>query len=187
MKLLRDLAPVILIVACASPCMADHCPEESITPGPADTVMCGIDVANAHMEDLIQNFGSPTSSHASPCDGCPSNSGANSHAWKLGTATLTASTEFYTDAFGKKIEPVLVMKLQGDNRAKNLRTGRGLRLGDSAATVKRLYGTVFRTAPVNSERLPGSMMTYCFSDESELSVGIENGRVTSILVFISEE
>ena len=175
------------VLLCASHVLADHCPEQLVTPGEPDLVLAGIHMSDAHIEDVIGQFGPPASSTDEPLDDAPVGSGAADHVWHLGRATLTASTEYYHDKSGKKVESVLFLKVEGPDRAERLKTGRGLTLGDPRDHISALYGPALLSHPVNAPRPTGTAVAYCFSDDSELVFGLEHDRVTSIEVYISEE
>ncbi len=166
---------------------ADHCPDASVTPGKSDLVLAGVDLTSARIEDVVERFGAPSSTLQAPVEDAPAGSGAADHVWHIGGATVTASTEFYHDGSGRKVESVLVLRVQGPGRAPSLRTGRGAGLGDSPGRIKSLYGRRALTEPVNASAPAGTVMAYCFTDESELVFGIEHGRVTSIMLYVSEE
>src|SRR3989442_8367085 len=114
---LRSAVLGTLFLAGVSTVVADHCPEESVTQGRPEAWLAGIDVSHAHIEDVIGRFGPPASTSSDgPCDGCPLGSGSGEHVWHLGPAQLTALSEFYHDDSGKKVESVLVMKVEGPSR-----------------------------------------------------------------------
>jgi hypothetical protein len=177
----------LAVFVCISNAQADHCPESSITAGTPDLVLASIDLSHAHIEDVINRFGVAASSNEAPVEGGPSGSGSGTHVWQIGRARLTAATEFYRDKSGKKIESVLMLSVEGPDRATALQTGRGVGLGDTPGKIKSVYGPQFLNKSINAPRPVGTMLGYCFSDESELVFGIEQGRVTSIMLYISEE
>ncbi len=87
---------------------------------------------------------------------------------------------FYHDG-AKRVESVVSVRIDGTEAVRDLQTKRGLRLGDSFDRVRELYGPTFKNGRVNGPELPGNTRTVCFSNETELEVGVDtNGRVVAI-------
>ena len=179
--------PLLTMLLPWSSLVADHCPDETIAPGNPDMVLAGINMSTAHIEDVIARYGPPSARNHEPVEGGPPGSGSADYAWQIGRATLTASTEFYRDESGKKIESVLVLRVHGPESSGRLQTGRGVGLGDPVAKVKSVYGSTYLDRTINAPRPSGTKVVYCYSDETELVFGIEQGRVSTIVLFISEE
>jgi hypothetical protein len=74
------------------------------------------------------------------------------------------------------VETLEVVRVSGEPSAQVSGTGRGLKLGDPFERATRLYGTAYVEGTVNGPRLGTRTITYCFSDETELSLGLDGAH-----------
>ena len=186
----RKLVAAVLTFAGFATALTDHRPEGSTGAREADTVLAGIDMALADIDDLVERFGPPAVNRDYyPCTTCPPPmNGSAVYVWQLGPAKLTAATLTYQDETGKKkIELLRFVKVEGPAGASELHTGRGAELGDSADEVSALYGNMPRKTLPRSAEIGVPTMIFRLFDGSELSFLLEEGRVSAIFLAISRE
>jgi len=162
------------------PVLADHCPEEKTTNVPSEHLLAGVDVTQAKLPDVVRVLGNPNKHEEGAGEGYPPGSGWGEYKWKHGATTVKVSTEFYTSESGARVESVEVVQISGA-RSSLKGTGKGLQLADTEAQMTDLYGVTFVNGTVNGRELGARTITYCFEDETELSVGLDKaGRVAVI-------
>ena len=160
--------------------VADHCPEESIAKVEPETQLARISFERGGFPRVAQIYGPPGTSHEVSDSGYPPGSGEANYSWQVGLGRLEVFTMFYRDS-GKRIESVVAVRTDGVASVPGFQTGRGLRLGDTFGHATKLYGPVYLSRSVNGPDLPGETRTFCFSDGTELGVGIDaKGKVTAI-------
>ena len=177
---MRILAIMILLFTSqASVLFADHCPEESIAVGRSESHLAGISFERGEFPGVMSRYGPPTSSAETRDPDYPG-SGDARYVWQVESARLEVCTMFYHES-DRRVESVISVRVEGEAGVSTLQTGRGLRLGDSIDRAIELYGTVLYRGSVNGPTLPGEIRTFCFPDESELSVGVDaKGKVTAM-------
>lgn len=156
---------------------ADHCPDDKMADGEPEQALAGISFEHDRIENVLARFGTPAKHDEGRDNDYPVGSGWASYEWKRGRATITVSTEFYTADSGARVEGMEVVELSGEPSGQAQGTGRGLRLGDSFDRTTKLYGTRYVEGTVNGPLLGKRMITYCFSDETELSLGFNGAGV----------
>jgi hypothetical protein len=179
-RMYRVVALIIVFIGCFMPVWADHCPDDSMATGPSETELARISFERGNFLKVIRRYGPPGLVEEKTDASFPSGSGEARYSWRVGTAKLEVFTMFYRDGH-KRVESVVAVRVDSTTAVRGLQTKRGLRLGDSFEQVLKLYGPVFMSRRVNGPELPGKTHTVCFSDETELGVGVDtNGRVIAI-------
>ena len=177
----RTILAAAVLVFAARVASADHCPEARTTNAPPETSLAGVDFGRDKLPDVVARLGKPTNHKEGRDDSDPAGSGWSEYEWKQRKVTVSVSTEFYTADTGGRVEAVEVIQLSGAASRVDLGTGRGLRLGDDLNRVVAVYGATYVEGTVNGPQLGKQTMTYCFSDDTELSVGLDpNHRVVAI-------
>src|SRR5882724_4399605 len=172
---------VLFITLVPSVDLADHCPDEALADGVSEHVLAGIDLVNGKLEQVQAIFGAPSDSQEGTGPDYPEGSGYVAYEWKATGTVLSLDTEFYHDEGGRRVESLVAAKITGTPSSRRLGTGRGLRLGDTWKRAQRLYGHRFVDGTVNGPRLGTKTITYCFSDDTELEVGLDaDGRVVGL-------
>jgi hypothetical protein len=102
------------------------------TPGTPETVLAGIDIHHTPIANVSKLYGEPEGVFAAPE---PYPAGTKQYKWGRLTVTLLVLTQ-PTPAG----DTVTAIQIQGDGDNRPIsRTGRGLKLGDKAEAVKKLY------------------------------------------------
>ena len=141
LALLKCCALAYLILACAvSGVGQDHLPDSQTAIGSDESVLAGIDVNNASLEQVRKTFGKPTEMR----DENPASDGVHgsrTYVWRKPRLLLTVGT-FVSD---KPNVPDLVfyVSVYGGNGAVG-QTGRGLKLGARYDDIVKYYGNHFR-------------------------------------------
>ena len=169
---IQRLVVAAVLVFAARVAWADHCPEDRTASAAPETSLAGVDVIRDKVPDVLARLGKPTSHKEGREADYPVGSGWADYEWKYSRATVSMSTEFYTSDTGARVEAVELIQMSGTSSRAPLCTGKGLRLGDEVKRVLALYGTTYVEGTVNGPELGKRTMTYCFSDETELSIGL---------------
>jgi len=156
---------------------ADHCPEDRVTSGEPEQSLAGVSFEHDTIERLLTRLGKPAKHEEGHDPDYPVGSGWASYEWKRGRTTINVATEFYTAESGARIEGLEVVELLGDPSDQVPGTGRGLRLGDALDRATKLYGTRYVEGTVNGPKLAKRTITYCFTDETEPSLGLNDTGV----------
>ena|GEM_PF-4379027 len=179
---------LILWITVVSPCFADHCPEALIAQGVPEHGLSGIDLVTGTLQQVRSRFGAPTETREGTDPQDPPGSGYVLYKWKVRDAVLTVDTGFYHDKAGRRVETLVAATLAGTQRDPQLGTSRGLRLGDTWGHARRLYGGRFVNGTVNGPKVGPKTVTFCFSDETELEIGLgPNGRIIGLRLAPSQE
>ncbi len=100
-----------------------------------ETVLAGIDIFHTTIPDIIKLYGPPEGVYAAPE---PYPAGTKQYKWGRLTVTLRVLTE--PSPSGDKINAI---QIDGDGDGKPItRTGRGLKLGEKADAIKKIYGVL---------------------------------------------
>jgi hypothetical protein len=179
-RMYRLLATTIVLLGFFTSALADHCPDDSIAAGLSETELARIGFERGKFPKVLQRYGPPGSIEEKTDASFPSGSGEARYSWKVGTARLKVFTMFYNDG-NRRVESVVAVRVDGNAAVRDLQTKRGLRLGDDFGRVLEIYGRTFMNGRVNGPELPGKTRTICFSDETELGVGVDaSGKVIAI-------
>lgn len=117
----------------AGPVLADHLPDNKLASGKGDTVLCGFDPRFTPMKDILSKLGKPDR-----IDPWPEDKLNFTYQWSRGPLTIEVNTyHFYADYLNR---PPVWIEVSGSDPEGFCKTGRGLKLGDSLADVRRLYG-----------------------------------------------
>src|SRR5689334_5299702 len=122
-----------LAVSFASGARADHPSKDSLALGKPETSLAGIDLRTATLEDVIRRYGPPTRQRETANEPL-----WRGYVWQLPGAKLELSV--FGKGGGARVGDIYV---EGVSREAAGSTGRGLRLGDDAEAVARLYGNKF--------------------------------------------
>jgi len=157
--------------------MASGAPEHSVA---------SIDVSQARIDAVMRRRG-PPERHTNYTDPrYPAGSGQGEYVWELGGLDLQVTTLFYTGGDGKRVESItgVTVFLARAQAHARFGTGRGVQVGDTAKTVRKLYGR--RYAREDTDSYP--RMKYCFSDDTRLHFRFDaRGRVDEIMLERSVE
>ena len=161
--------------------LADHCPEDKLTSGEPEHVLVNISIKHDTIQSVFANLGTPTKRKEGRHSNDPAGSGWAEYTWKRPDYTITVSTEFHTTDSVTRVEVLEIVTLSGEPATQVRGTGRGLRLGDEFARATDLYGTTYVAGTVTGPQLADRTITYCFSDNTELSMGFDDaGRLVSM-------
>ncbi len=170
--LLRHLV-VGFAFLCAEPALADHLPDNKLASGKGDTVLCGFDPHFTPMKDILSKLGKPD--RIEPWEKDKVNV---TYLWTRGPLTIEVNTyQYYADYLNR---PPVYIEVNGSDPEGFCPTGRGLKLGDSLADLRRLYGQRYQVIHTGKgER----SITIQWNDESTLIVELtKSGRVELINV-----
>jgi hypothetical protein len=106
---------------------ADHLPKELLALGKAETILAGINLKTSTLKDAIRMYGKASCKQEG--------SGGVGCVWQFSHAKLVIGAQSESKA---NIEYIYI---EGIDTRKLLSTGRGLRLGDDSAKLKRIYGS----------------------------------------------
>jgi hypothetical protein len=103
------------------------------SPGPPETVLADIDIHHATIPEIEKLYGEPEGVFAAPA---PYPVGTKQYKWGRLTVTLRVLTEPTSTG-----DAITAIQIDGDGDGKPVsRTGRGLKLGDKAKALHKLYG-----------------------------------------------
>lgn len=159
---------------------ADHCPEEATATVDPERSLAGIGFERGGFAAVRSRLGPPTSVEYFDADGPARGLGEARYVWQLKSVRLEVVAAAYEEA-GKRIETagsVLIEGTKGNNR---LRTGRGLGLGDTLMRAEELYGSTFIEGSVSGPEFSRDTVTFCFSNQTELSVGLSAEQVVTAI------
>jgi hypothetical protein len=129
--------------------------------GQPETTLAGIDIHHSTIADAIKLHGEPEGVYAAPA---PYPSGTKQYKWGRLTVTLRILTE-PTPARDK----ITVIQIDGDGDNRPIsRTGRGLRLGDKAQTIKKLYGVELNGSSVTLQWAEGEVLLIHRNDRARV-------------------
>lgn len=138
-------------------------------PGQPETLLAGIDIHHTRIPDIIKLYGEPEAVYAAPAPYPP---GTKQYQWGRLTVTLKVLTE--PTATG---DAITAIQIDGDGDAKPIsRTGRGLKLGDKAQAIKKVYGIKIEGSSATLQWPDGTVLFVHVDDKSrvdrlELSLG----------------
>jgi hypothetical protein len=154
---------------CARPVLADHLPDNELASGKADTVLCGFDPYFTPMKDILSKLGKPDRIDPRPTDKVNV-----TYQWSKGSLTIKANA-YQLDGYLDRT-PVYI-EVSGSDPDGFCATGRGLKLGDSLADVRRFYGRYGVRWTGKGKRT----ITIQWNDESTVFVDLtKSGRVEAI-------
>jgi hypothetical protein len=167
------LLPYLVVgfaLLCAGSVRADHLPDNKQASGKADTVLCGFDPYSTPMGDILSKLGKPDR-----IEPWKVNKVNVTYWWSRGLLTIQANTYQFGDYMNK---PPVSIEVNGSDPDGFCTTGRGLKLGDSLADVRRLYGKRY---DVRSTGKGKRTITIQWKDESTLLVDLtKSGHVEAI-------
>jgi hypothetical protein len=178
---LRGLAAFAVTACLWTAVPADHCPEERIAAGDPETSLAGVDLEEDTFEAVRARLGAPAKHDEGRQADDPPGSGWATYEWKRGRATIKLDAEFYTSGSGTKVVGMETVTVSGEASDQVPGTGRGVKLGDGLDRVKQIYGAKYVEGTVNGPKLGQRTITYCFSDETELTLGFDKaGHVVAL-------
>jgi hypothetical protein len=178
---IRSLAAFAVTACLSTPALADHCPEEKIAAGDPETSLAGVNLEEGTFDDVSARLGPPAKHNEGRHPDDPSGSGWATYEWKRGGATIKMDAEFFTSASGTRVVGMDAVTVSGEASEQVPGTGRGVKLGDGLDRVKQIYGPKYVEGTVNGPKLGQRTITYCFSDETELSLGFDKaGHVVAL-------
>jgi hypothetical protein len=130
---------------------ADHLPEKLMAVGNPEDTLAGINMRTSTFEDVLKEFGLPSKKIT-----VPNNPAWTGYLWRSGDIQL--EVEVTHGKSRDSVDTITVVHLIGvtSQAAPNFgtvdSTGRGLKLGDSLDTLKRLYGSRFKVD--NQDNVP---------------------------------
>jgi hypothetical protein len=129
--------------------------------GQPETVLAGIDIHHATTADVIKLHGEPEGVYAAPAPYPP---GTKQYKWGRLTVTLRVLTE--PTPAGDKIT---VIQIDGDGDTRPIsRTGRGLRLGDKAQAIRKLYGVELDGSSTTLQWPDGEVLLIHMNDKARV-------------------
>lgn len=129
--------------------------------GQPETILAGIDIHHSTIADAVKLHGEPEGVYAAPA---PYPSGTKQYKWGRLTVTLRVLSE--PTPTGDKIT---VIQIDGDGDTRPIsRTGRGLRLGDKAQTIKKLYGVELDGSSVTLQWPGGEVLLIHVNDKARV-------------------
>jgi len=151
--------------------LADHLPDNLITRGKEETVLCGIDVIRSHDSDLLKKFGKPTKYLKYPEAGVDE----AEIRWNVDGSIIRAYINADHVAYSVEVS---------GKAGAITKTGRGLSLGQTLADLERIYGKKYWKQ--------GNEITLQWDDKTaydptEMRVKIDNGLIVTITLFVMEE
>lgn len=181
MVLLKTFLMGLIMLTCYSTAgWADHCPEDRRAAGEAETTLAGISFERGRFPGALSLYGRADSKDEHTDATYPEGSGEVRYSWNLDGGQLEVFTLFY-HRNNLKIESAVSVRIEGDTGGPEWQTGRGLRPGDSFDKVVKLYGSVFLEGIVSGSQPPGQKATLCFSNETLLSIDIDEMRRVSAI------
>ncbi len=162
MRILPLRVVVFFAVCLAIPpaAMADHLPENKLARGRADTVLSGVDVYKTPMTKAIAELGKPAKVTDVPSWGRDYDWQREGTRLQLGTWNDKGdeSVPYSAEVWGAKPAGSIGI------------TGRGLKLGDTLADVRRIYGGRFIKAKHNDGTFH---LTIQWEDETTLDLDFD--------------
>ncbi len=148
--MLRWLLPILFAV----PALA----QSSSTP---ETVLANIDIHQTKIPAIIQMYGEPEGVYAAPD---PYPVGTKQYKWGRLTLTLRLLTEP-----GKDGDVIKTIQIEGQGDGKPIsRTGRGLKLGDKAQQIDKIYGASPQNSTARIEWPDGTVLLIHVNDKERV-------------------
>jgi hypothetical protein len=130
-------------------------------PGQPETVLAGIDIHHTTIPGIITLYGQPEGIYAAPA---PYPAGTKQYKWGRLTVTLKVLTE--PTATG---DAITAIQIDGDGDGKPIsRTGRGLKLGDKAQSIKKIYGVGPEGSSTTVQWPEGEVLLVHLNDKSRV-------------------
>jgi hypothetical protein len=130
-------------------------------PGSPETVLAGIDIHHTRIPDIIKLYGEPEAVYAAPA---PYPAGTKQYKWGRLTVTLRILTA--PTATG---DTITATQIDGDGDTKPIsQTGRGLKLGDKAQAIKKLYGVELEGSSATLQWPDGEVLLIHVNDKSRV-------------------
>jgi len=178
----RLLGAGLSLSSFSSGALCAPCPANRMTSGPPEHVLAGVDVSRSTIAEVSRVYGPPASRSVYAPPGAEPGSGQGEYVWELAGADLKVTTLLVSGEGGKKKEErvsAVTVSLARAQVQRPLATGRGAKIGDTAKTLRRLYGTRFVKETVDSR----PRLTYCFEDGTVLYLRFDaRGKVEEILL-----
>ncbi|HEX4322331.1 MAG TPA: hypothetical protein VHZ52_15575 [Acidobacteriaceae bacterium] len=157
-------------ISCAGQTGLSQLPDDSLTPGEKldqecrldyhqcqvdfdhgargkpEAMLAGIDLRRGHIGQIILRFGKPLKFEDMPVKGCPECGGERHYMWQKNGWILRVKTEYSrnpTTHHNDEDEPSSVSAERTALTGGTVKTGKGLLIGDTESTFKRIYGTRF--------------------------------------------
>jgi hypothetical protein len=184
----RAICILVWLLICQGISMADHLPEKQLANGKPETMLAGINLRSAKLNDVVRMYGPPTREVKAP-----NNPAWTGYVWELPEAKLEVGVN--RDASGARVDDVYV---EGTAKGQVGYTGRGLKLGDSIKSIKRIYGSRYEITRLENE--PRNRMEFTGvtvanqrvtiqwrSEDFTLTVGIgSNGKIIAMWLILPE-
>lgn len=189
-KYLKPLVLSVLFLAIGN-AFADHLPDKLLANGEPETQLGKISLVTSKIEDVIKIFGQPT--HIL---NVPNNPNWTGYSWDIKGTRLEVGVAH--DSSSAQIEDVYI---EGLVPGLIDGTGRGLRLGDTLANLKNIYGNHFELSSNNNgpshkrEAFTGVQVSSEYkvatiqwqSEEFTLRVGFDpNGKIDAMWLQLPE-
>lgn len=170
-SLLRCVFAVATLI-CASLAYADHLPDNLLAKGKADTKLCGFDPYLTPLKDIVSKLGKPD--RIVPWEVNKTNV---TYEWTRGPLTIRVDTYQFEDYLD---QPPVYIEVAGNDPDKFCTTGRGLKLNDTLADVRKLYGRRYQLTREDSDT---RLITIQWSTNATVFVSLDNdGHVKAINV-----
>ncbi len=118
---------------------ADHLPHALLAKGKPEIELAGINLEKSKLDDVIRRYGQPAQKLK-----VPNNPAWSGYRWEISHAKLEVGV-----VEGPKGAEITDVYIAGTTEAEAGLTGQGLKMGDTLADLKRIYGPLFELSVPN--------------------------------------
>jgi hypothetical protein len=156
----------------------DHLPASEQAKGKPEKILAGINIERSRISDIIKLYGKPAKVSIDPK---PSNLNVveiRHYYWSKGSMTL------HVAMYGEYMGFIDVKGAPGSSQI--VRTGRGLKIGDELAAVRRIYGPRFKVQNIPQLKIHNvgiQWRTQAYSLVADLD---EKGKIKGLILMAPE-
>jgi len=173
----------ISLIGFAFTSLADHLPDHLQARGRPETTLARINLRHASIRKIMRLYGQPSELKKHQ-PSLPNSAGSVDYYWRKSGLNLHVETFFSDDQ--PKWESVVFVGVGGGTARKTGRTGAGLRLGDTLADLRRVYGRRYHLRDIPKFNIHDADVQWHREEFSLVATLDRHNRITALSLFAPE-
>ncbi len=166
------------IFGCFVSVSADELPAREQAKGKPEKILAGINIDRSRISDIIKLYGKPAKVSTDPKPPNLNVVETHHYYWSKG------STRLHVAMYGEYMGFIEVKGAPSSSQI--VRTGKGLKIGDDLADVRRIYGPIFKVRNIPHLKIHDMMIQWRTQEYSLVADLDEKGRIKSLILSAPE-
>lgn len=178
---------VVLLTALlsASTCFADHLPPKDQSKGLPEKTLAGITLDHTKVSDVIRKYGNP--SEVQKEKNPPDSNVVDTYHYRWHKRGIKLHLAVFHFDETRNGEDIAVIEIEGSRPTDRIyQTGRGLKIGDDLADVRRIYGPRYKLSNIPSLSIHNVEIQWRSEEYSLIAELDKKGRITKLSLFSPE-